>query len=82
VPWEYYCFESELDSTSVQIENNRSFPKVHTTSLLNAYTRGQMLGIHKTALAHNSEENSRNERKRREERMVCSDSVGERGYLY
>ena len=68
MPWEYHYLESDFGSTLVQIENNRSLPKVYTASLLNACTRGQKLGIHKTAIAQNREENHTKERKRREER--------------
>jgi len=59
VPWEYHFFESDLGSTWVQIENSRSYPKVYTTSLLNARTRSHDVGIRRTTVAHNREENSR-----------------------
>ena len=56
---QYHCLESDFSLTWVPIENTRLHPKVYTPSLLNAYTRGHKLGIHKTTIAQNREENSR-----------------------
>jgi len=77
--WEYHWLESDFGLTSVQIENSKSLSKVYTASLLNTCNHGQKLGIQKTVLAQNREENSRKERKRREERkyLVCFEGAGE-----
>jgi len=68
VLWEYHCLENDFGSTLVEIENSYSLPKVYTASLLNTCTCSQKFRIQKTTLTQNKEENSRKERKRREER--------------
>jgi len=76
---EYHCLESDFGSTLVQIENNRSLPKVYTANLLNVWTRCQKLGTHKTITTQNREENSRKYRRRGKEWrcLVWVEAAGE-----
>ena len=79
MPWENHSLKSNFGLTSVQIENSHSLLKVYTASLVDGCICSQKLGIRKGTIAQNREENSRQERKRREERkcLVYFEGAGE-----
>ena len=67
VPWENHRLENDFSSTSVQIENSRSLPKVYTTSMVDACTRARSLEYTRVQLPK-IEKRTVERRERREER--------------